>query len=188
MLGRSRNWSVKFDGAETARETRKQSIEGGGSNTLRVGKWKATSEGTWEKSWVCASVGEGRKGVAPIEYSSHHSELTGLPAIRKLCFPGHPPHHPLHTSWTWGCLPSRRAGLNNCWKPTTAGAVPALACLPFGGATPLRSSTKHLQPRQKACSPEKLEQAWPGCEKICLHSRTVLPSWAALGKSLFGSK
>ena len=66
LLGRSRNWSVKFDWAETAWETRKQSIARGGSNTLRVGKWKATSEGTWEKSWVCASVGEGREeGVGP---------------------------------------------------------------------------------------------------------------------------
>ena len=66
LLGRSRNRSVKFDGAETAWETRKQSIAGGGSNTLRAGKWKATSEGTWEKSWVCASAGEGREeGVGP---------------------------------------------------------------------------------------------------------------------------
>ena len=37
-LGRSRNWSVKFDGAETAWETRKQNIAGGGSNMLRAGK------------------------------------------------------------------------------------------------------------------------------------------------------
>ena len=65
LFGRSRNQSVKFDGAETAWETRKQSIAGGGSNTLRAGKWKATSEGTWEKSWVCASFGEGREGVGP---------------------------------------------------------------------------------------------------------------------------
>ena len=61
LLGRSRNRSVKFDRAETAWETRKQSIAGGGSNMLRVGKWKTTSEGTWEKSRVCACVGEGRE-------------------------------------------------------------------------------------------------------------------------------
>ena len=37
-----------------------------GSNTLGVGKWKATSEGTWEKSLVCTSAGEGREeGVGP---------------------------------------------------------------------------------------------------------------------------
>ena len=66
LIGRSRNRSVKFDGAETAWETRKQSILGGGSNMLRAGKWKATSEGTWEKSLVCARAGEGREeGVGP---------------------------------------------------------------------------------------------------------------------------
>ena len=37
-----------------------------GSNMLRAGKWKATSEGTWEKSLVCACAGEGREeGVGP---------------------------------------------------------------------------------------------------------------------------
>ena len=46
LLGGSWNQSVKFDGAETSWETRKQSVVGGGSNTLRAGKWKATSEGT----------------------------------------------------------------------------------------------------------------------------------------------
>ena len=40
-MGGSRNWSVKFDGAETAWKTIKQSVVGGGSNMLRVGKWKA---------------------------------------------------------------------------------------------------------------------------------------------------
>ena len=42
-------------------ETRKQSVMGGGRNMLRGGKWKATSEGTWEKSLVCTSAGEGRE-------------------------------------------------------------------------------------------------------------------------------
>ena len=63
---------------------------------LRSGKWKATSEGTWEKSWICRRdkvpvLGRGeKKGWAPIEYSPCHSELTGPLAIRKLCFPVHP--------------------------------------------------------------------------------------------------
>ena len=61
LLGRSRNRSVKFDGAETAWETRKQSLAGGGSNMLRAGKWKVTSEGTWEKSRACARVRKGRE-------------------------------------------------------------------------------------------------------------------------------
>ena len=70
LLGWSRNWSVKFDGAETAWETRKQSVAGEGSNMLRAGKWKATPEGTWEKSLVSAHAGEGRGGGA-----SHHRIL-----------------------------------------------------------------------------------------------------------------
>ena len=66
LLGRSRNPSVKFDEAETAWETRKQSCQEEGSNTLGVGKWKAASEGTWEKSLVCARAGEGtEEGVGP---------------------------------------------------------------------------------------------------------------------------
>ena len=36
-----------------------------GSDTLGVGKWKAASEGTWEKSLVCARAREGREGVGP---------------------------------------------------------------------------------------------------------------------------
>ena len=37
-----------------------------GNNDLGAGKWKATSEGTWEKSLVCARAGEGREeGVGP---------------------------------------------------------------------------------------------------------------------------
>ena len=82
---------------ETAWETRKLSVKGAGSNTLRAGGWKATSEGIWEKSWICrrdkASVlGRGEEeGWATIEYSPHHSDLTCPQAIRKLCFPVHPP-------------------------------------------------------------------------------------------------
>ena len=34
------------------------------------------------------------------------------------------------------------------------------------------------------CNPEKLQQAWPGCEKICLYSQVAHLSWAALGRSL----
>jgi len=32
-----------------------------GNNTLGAGKWKAASEGTWEKSLVCAPAGEERE-------------------------------------------------------------------------------------------------------------------------------
>ena len=49
-----------------------------GSNTLGAGKWKATSEGTWEKSLVCAHAGEGREeGVGP-----HRILPTSLQAYR----------------------------------------------------------------------------------------------------------
>ena len=156
---------------------------------LRVGKWKATSERTWEKSWVCASVGEGREeGVGPhrIFPTAHQAHWSA--SYQKAVLPSASPQLPLMHALDWGCLPSGRDGLNNCKKATTAGAVPAMVCLPFGGATPLRSSTKHHQPWEKACSSEKLEQSWLGCEKICLHSRTVLASRAALGNSLLGSQ
>ena len=43
----------QFGGAETSWETRKWSVMAGGSNTLRAGEWKATSEGNREKSWIC---------------------------------------------------------------------------------------------------------------------------------------
>ena len=42
---------------------------------------------------------------------------------------------------------------------------------------------KHCQPLGKGLQPRNLEQAWLGCEKICLHSQAVLLSWTALGKS-----
>ena len=64
---------------------------------LRAGEWKATSVGTWQKRWICRRdkvLVLGRveeKGCAAIEYSTHHSELTCPPAIRKLCFPVHLP-------------------------------------------------------------------------------------------------
>jgi len=37
-----------------------------GNNTLGTGKWKATSEGTWEKSLACTPAREGREeGMVP---------------------------------------------------------------------------------------------------------------------------
>ena len=84
-------------GVETALGTRKGRVTGGGSNTLRAGEWKATSEGTWEKSWIHRTdkapvLGrEEEEGWAASEYSLHHSALTCLPASRKQCFPVHPP-------------------------------------------------------------------------------------------------
>ena len=74
---------------------------------LRDWGWKATSEGTWEKSWICRRdktpvLGRGEEeGRATIEYSSRHSELTCLPALKKLCLPVHPPSaYPVHSRQT----------------------------------------------------------------------------------------
>ena len=98
-----------------------------------------------------------KKGWATIEYSPHHRKLTGPPAIRKLCFPVHPSSpYPSCTCQTW------RDGLYTCLKPTTAGAFPALACLPSGGATPPRSSTKHRQPPGKGLQPRKARTSSAG--------------------------
>ena len=130
-----------------------------GSNTLGAGKWKAASEGTWEKSLVCARAGEGREeGVGPHRILPMPQQAYRPLIIRKLCFPVHPlsplPMHSLDLRLP-AIWEARRAGLNNCLKPTTAGAVPAQACLPFGGATLPQSSTKHHQPQRKGLQPRK---------------------------------
>ena len=58
---------------------------GRGSNMLRAGEWKATTEGIWEKVWFCrrdkAPVLRGEEeGWATIEYSLHPSVHTYSPA------------------------------------------------------------------------------------------------------------
>ena len=61
-------WEVSkpFDGQRLPGRLENKAVAEEGSNTPGVGKWNATSEGTWEKSLVCASAGEGRKeGVSP---------------------------------------------------------------------------------------------------------------------------
>ena len=103
----TRRWSVWLV-VKTAWGTRKRSIiVGRGTNTLRAGEWKVASEGTWEKSWICRRhkapvLGRGEEeGWATIEYSPCHSKLTCPPAIRKLCFPVHPPSPYCSThAWT----------------------------------------------------------------------------------------
>ena len=66
-------------------------------------------------------------------------------------------------------------------------SLPWPAC-PLEGLHPRRAAPNTASPQKKACSPEKLEQAWLGHEKSCLHSWTLLPSRDALGKSLLGSQ
>ena len=59
LLGRSRN---QLTGQRLPGRLENKVVTEEGINTLGVGKWKATSEGTWEKSLVCARAGEGREG------------------------------------------------------------------------------------------------------------------------------
>ena len=63
LLGRSRNL---LTGQRLPGRLEYKAVAEEGNNTLGVGKWKAASEGTWEKSLVCARAGEGREeGVGP---------------------------------------------------------------------------------------------------------------------------
>ena len=63
MLGRSRNHLTK---QRLPGRLENKAVTEKGSNTLGAGKWKATSEGNWEKSLVCTRAGEGREeGVGP---------------------------------------------------------------------------------------------------------------------------
>ena len=84
---------------ETAWGTRKQCVAGGGSNTLRAGEWKATTEGTWEKIWtlrrdkVPVLGRREEEGLSAIEYSLHPSKHACLPASREQCLSVHP-HSP----------------------------------------------------------------------------------------------
>ena len=94
-------------------------------------------------AWSALCVPAGCRLVAPLRVAS-------------FAVPVHlPSSYPSFTCQTWGFLPFRRAGLNNCQKPTTAGVFPALVCLPSGGATLPRSSTKQHQTLGKGLQPRK---------------------------------
>ena len=58
LLGRSRN---HLTGQRLPGRLENKAVAEEGSNTPGVGKGKATSEGTWEKSLVCARAGERRE-------------------------------------------------------------------------------------------------------------------------------
>ena len=63
LLRRSRN---RLTGQRLPGRLENKAVAEEGSNTPGAGKWKAASEGTWEKSLVCARAGEGREeGVGP---------------------------------------------------------------------------------------------------------------------------
>ena len=156
LLGRSSNQSVKFEGAETAWETRKQNIARRGSNTLRAGMWKATSEQTWEKSWDCTSVVEGREGVGPHRI---------LPMTQRDYWPASyqkavlqsasPPLPPLTHAMDLG-LPAT----SESWPQQLPEAYHHRGCCCPGLLALWRdytpwSSTKHLQSQGKGLQPRK---------------------------------
>ena len=61
---------------------------------------------------------------------------------------------------------------------------PASHSSPWGVPHSHRIAAQHPQSTGGAAAAQKkLEQAWPGCVKICLHSQTVLLSQAALGRA-----
>ena len=67
LLGRSRNWSVKFDGAETAWETRKQSCRRGREQYSRGGEVESRRRGNLgeEPGLRPCWGGERRRGGSP---------------------------------------------------------------------------------------------------------------------------
>ena len=66
LLGRLETGLSSLTGQRLSGRLENKAVTEEGSNTLGAGKWKATSEGTWEKSLVCTCAGEGREeGVGP---------------------------------------------------------------------------------------------------------------------------
>ena len=97
-----------------------------------------------------ASVGEGR------EYSLHHSELTGLPAIRKLCFPVHssPPTPHGHAGPGAACHPRGLASILHGSLPLQGLSLPWPAC-PLEGLHPRRAAPNTASPLQEPLQPRK---------------------------------
>ena len=62
---------------------------------LRVGKWKAISEGTWAISWVSISVGEGREGMGPHRIRPISQRALWPASYQKAVFPSASPQPPL---------------------------------------------------------------------------------------------
>ena len=112
-----------------------------------------------------ASFGVGREeGVGPIEYSPCDSELTGPPAIRKLCFPVIPPPPPPPTHlWDLG-LPAVLEG----WPQQFPEAYhhrgfpcPGLLAL-WRGYTSSEQHQKHRQHPGKGLQPRKARTSLAG--------------------------
>ena len=133
---------------------------GGGSNTLRAGKWKVTSEGTWEKSWVCASVGEGREeGVETHRIFTTPQQAHWPTSYQKAVLASSSPL-PTHYARAGPGAACHLGGLAS----TIVGSLqpqglslPWPAC-PLEGLHPCRAVPNTPIPHEKACSPEKLQQ------------------------------
>ena len=95
------------------------------------------------------------------------------------------PHHPLRPGAA--CHLGGQASTIARRLPLQGLSWPWPACtlegLHANGAEPNTTSSQEM-----TCSQENLEQTWSGDEKFCLHSWTVLPSQASLGKSLLISQ
>ena len=163
-----------------------------GSNTLRAGEWKATTEGTWEKSWTqrrdkAPVLGrEEEQGWAAIEHSLHTSEHACPPASREQCCPVHPPSPTLHA-------PDLRPPAILEGRPHHLWEADHLRLSPPGLPTPWRGYTS-VEQRPAPAAPRRALQprnaraksAW--LWEFCLHCGAVLPVLAALGKCPFVSQ
>ena len=132
-----------------------------------------------------ASVGEGRG-----EEVGHHRILptpqrAHLPtSYQKAVLPSASPLPLPHALAQDLRLPAIPEGWpHHLQEATTAGAFPALACLPPGGATSTQSSTQHHQPPRKRpqCRKARTSSAQP-CD-ICLHPEVVLPIQLPWGRA-----
>ena len=106
-----------------------------------------------------------KKGWAPIQYSPRHSKLRGHQLSESCASQCIPPPHPYARSRPGaachlGGLASRIAG---SLQPQGL-YLPWPAC-PLEGLPPHGAAPKTAPPPEKACIPEKLEKAWPGCKK-----------------------
>ena len=155
LLGRSRN---HLSGQRLPGRLENKAVAEEGSNTPGVGKGKATSEGTWKKSLVCARAGRGeKKGWVPIEYPPRHSKLTGPLASRKLCFPVHrlPSLPPPPTLSPDLGLPAIQEG----WPQQLPEAYHRRGC-PCTGLLALWRGYTSAEQHQTAPAPEKRPAAW----------------------------
>ena len=127
---------------------------------LRAGEWKATSKGTWEKSWIC------RRDKAPVLGRVEEEVWADriFPTPQRGHLPASYQKSVLPTASPLPLCHARVPDLEGCpqhlWE-----ADPALACLTSGGTTLLRSSSPDCQPSGKGPQPRKARTSWPSHAK-----------------------